>query len=188
MAEWLDTSGGGFKIQFCLKARLKKASGDRISVHFNSSQMTILPGTDFNGVLDEVKAQILKKIDEFQQKGSGWVVRKVEHLDVHISRYQPLRGSTYVKLPKYIQDKKAVINVKNNDNECFKWAILAGLYPENQHAERVSKYKKYSNYLNFGNLHMPLKITDVSKFEKMNNLSICVYEYDGRHILPLHIS
>ena len=120
---------GGFKLQLCLKAKMKKQDGSKIEVHFNSSQMVVLPSTDFDQVLEDATEQILDKIDQFQQKGSGWVVRKVLHLDVHISQYLPLRGSSYIALPKYIQDKKAVINVKNKDNQCFKWAVLAGLHP-----------------------------------------------------------
>jgi hypothetical protein len=45
--------------------------------------------------------------------------KKVESLTVHIDKNIPLRGSSYKVLPKFLQDKKAVINVKNTDNECF---------------------------------------------------------------------
>ena len=36
-----------------------------------------------------------------------------------------MRGSSYLPLPKFIANKKAVINPQNGDGECFKWAIIA---------------------------------------------------------------
>ncbi|KAH9629435.1 hypothetical protein HF086_013349 [Spodoptera exigua] len=44
--------------------------------------------------------------------------------------------SSYVNLPQDIKLKKAVINVKNNDNMCFKWALLSGLYPVGKSVDR----------------------------------------------------
>ena len=32
MADWVGKSGGGFKMQLCMKARLKKLNGDKITV------------------------------------------------------------------------------------------------------------------------------------------------------------
>jgi len=49
-------------------------------------------------------------------------------LDIHTARYKPLRGDTYVKLPKYLASKKALINMKfrnenKTDNQCFKSGV-----------------------------------------------------------------
>ena len=37
-------------------------------------------------------------------------------------------GSFYIELPKFIGDKKAIVNVKNNDQYCIIWAVLSALY------------------------------------------------------------
>lgn len=34
-------------------------------------------------------------------------------------------GSSYIKLPPSLINKRATVNPQNNDNYCFKWAILA---------------------------------------------------------------
>ena len=44
-------------------------------------------------------------------------------------KYVPLGGSTYIPLPKFLAAKKAIINLKNEDDECFKWAITRALNP-----------------------------------------------------------
>jgi hypothetical protein len=53
--------------------------------------------------------------------------------------YKPLKGSSYIKLPTELASKKAIINMKNEDNECFKWCIARALNPEEVHPERITK-------------------------------------------------
>jgi len=57
-------------------------------------------------------------------------------------RYKPLREGTYVKLPKCLASKKALINMKfrnenKTDNQCFKWCIARALNPIKDHPERI---------------------------------------------------
>ena len=46
-------------------------------------------------------------------------VDRIELLWLDIARYQPLRGGSYIPLPKAVQRKKAVVNVKNKDDHCL---------------------------------------------------------------------
>ena len=36
-------------------------------------------------------------------------------------------GGSYIDSPKWLKNKKATINPKNNDDECFKYAIAIAL-------------------------------------------------------------
>ena len=36
---------------------------------------------------------------------------------VDMAKYSPLRGSSYLPLPRYLQLKKAIINVKSDDDD-----------------------------------------------------------------------
>ena len=65
-----------------------------------------------------------------------------------MAKFIPLTGSSYIPLIPYISNKKACINIKNNDQKCFAYCILAVLYPAKNHPERVSNYTKYLNKLN----------------------------------------
>src|SRR5690606_14876789 len=79
-----------------------------------------------------------------------------------------------------------VINIKNDDNKCFKWCILAHLHPVKKNAERVWHYKPHENELKDDGITYPMQISDIDKFEKMNNLKINVFQYDEKEgILPL---
>lgn len=82
--------------------------------------------------------------------------------------YVPLGGSSYIELPKEIHDSKAVINIKNEDQECFKQSILAALHPQRTNPQRVFKYQAYNEELNFEGIEFPVPIYQISKFEKQN--------------------
>ena len=49
--------------------------------------------------------------------GSGWLVDRLIHLEIHIAEYDPLRASAHLPLPAWIVKKRAVLNIKNSDNE-----------------------------------------------------------------------
>jgi len=56
----------------------------------------------------------------FLMGGSGWKFVAVQKLNTNTVEYEPLKGSSYIPLRKYLADKKAIINLKNEDNQCFK--------------------------------------------------------------------
>ena len=60
--------------------------------------------------------RILENMATFQNEGSPWKLRSIIQLELHTVRYKPLRGETYIPLPKELADKKAIINMKNKDN------------------------------------------------------------------------
>ena len=58
-------------------------------------------------------------------------------------------------LPGFLAAKKAIINLKNEDDECFKWAIARALNPVEKHSDRIDiKRREKSEVLNWevGNL------------------------------------
>ena len=54
-----------------------------------------------------------------------------------------LRGSTCHHLPEWIRTKRAVRNIQNKDNRCFKWVVIAGLYEPIGNEYRVSSYTAF---------------------------------------------
>ena len=49
--------------------------------------------------------------------------------DIQTVEYSPLNVLSYILLPKEVSLKKAILNIKNNVQECFKWSILMFLNP-----------------------------------------------------------
>jgi len=95
-----------------------------------------------------------------------------------------------MSLPATLGNKKAIINVKNKDNKCLLWAVLTALHPVDTNPQRVSKYKKWEHEFDdaLKGIEFPVKLSDVSKFTKGTNMSINVYTFDRKRIVPLEIS
>ena len=55
-----------------------------------------------------------------------------------------------MELPEWIKSKYAVINAKNNNEECFKLAIIAALHYKEikHHSERISLLQHYEDQYN----------------------------------------
>jgi len=52
----------------------------------------------------------LAALEEFQERDSGWALSRILDLMINVNRYNPIRAGCYVKLPRDITTKKAVIN------------------------------------------------------------------------------
>ena len=113
-----------------------------LNSHFNSETVENLEGTDESVIYDNFIQTIEERIQNFNQRGSNWRFQRVLFLDVHFTDFIPLRGSIYFPLPKKIATKKAVINMKNDDDQCFKWSITRALNPVDVHPERITKELK----------------------------------------------
>ena len=44
-------------------------------------------------------------------------------LGLHTVKYEPLEGCSYIPLPDFLAAKRAIINLKNENDECFKWVV-----------------------------------------------------------------
>ncbi|CAH3194263.1 unnamed protein product [Porites evermanni] len=136
--------------------------------YFTSGILKNLKSTDVNKLIDLCHKKILNDIDAYQENGSGWYFNEVVQLEIHTVEFNPAKGSTYIPLPDWISNKKAIVNIKNKDEKCFLWCILRYLYPRDRDEERLTDLKKYENSLNTKGISFPMKLRDISKFEKLN--------------------
>ena len=74
-----------------------------------------------------MKETVLESLAKFQRQGSNWRFQSVLSLDLHTVKYEPLGGSSYIL--KFLAAKKAIINLRNEDDKCFKWTITRALNP-----------------------------------------------------------
>ena len=74
--------------------------------------------------LNNMASDIEIKIGNFQLKKSGYSINKIEKITIHYDKYNPTRAGKYMELPKWNSLKKACINIKNEDEQCFKYCVL----------------------------------------------------------------
>lgn len=130
-----------------------------------------------------ITSKITTQISEMSgENGSGWTLHEIVALVVNNNKHQSFNGASYIPLPVFFANKKAIINVKNSDNQCFKWAVLAALHPEVKVANRVSSYVEFENELNFNNMTFPVTLNQLEIFERQNQtIAINVYAIDDEY-------
>lgn len=127
---------------------------------------------------DSLCLDLNAKLDRFTNLGSGWTLIGVNSCTIHSTVYHPLLGASYIDLPPVLKAKKALINVKNSDNECFKWSILSALYPADKNGDRTSKYWSHESKVDWSNLTYPVSTPQIRQFERNNTgFTINVYVY-----------
>ena len=80
-------------------------------------------------------------------RGSEFIFDSINLLYYHLQRISLKRGGSYLDSPKRLKNKKATINLKTNDNDCFQYALTGALNYQNvkSHPERVSNLKPFIN-------------------------------------------
>ena len=135
------------------------------------------------------KQQIFNKVAQWLSEGSGWLIKSVDSHFLNIVKYKPLNGSSYIQLPEPLNTKKGLINLKNKDNECFRWCHIRHLNPEKKDPQRIKKSDRvYISKLDYSEITFPVTIKQVNKIEKKNNIRINVFSYEEKQLFPIHIS
>ena len=184
----------GTKVKVALHCEMVRVDPDTkedvyTTCYFNSNLKTIIQKDTVTGEYRVMSNEILENVANFQRRGSGWIFRKVLSMYIHLNKYEPLSGSSYIPLPKVLQSKGAIINVLNKkDNECFKWAVTSALYPAEKHPERQTKYIENSEKFNWDGINFPASFKDIDNFEKLNpSVSVNVFGYE-KEVYPLRIT
>ena len=156
--------------------------------YFNSKPKTIINVDDLTPFLDVNVEQIMK--DKWISQGSAWLIKSINGHYINVIQYEPLAGSSYIKLPIELQNSKhGIINPQNKDNECFRWCHIRHLNPRNNHPQRIKKTdKSVVKQLNYDGIGFPVSIKRYNKIETQNRININVFGYENKQPYPIYIS
>ena len=136
----------GFKFVETLQVKFVKHSNDKKILkngYFNSTTDLIINETDIKLAIQASQQQILNKIAQWISEGSGWTIQSIENHYINIVNYNPLKGSSYIELPQELRNSaKGLINMKNKDNECFRWCHIRHSNPQDKDPQRIKKTDK----------------------------------------------
>ena len=136
--------------------------------YFNSPTFTNLKSDDVEELIYRSRESILGQMEMYAEKGSNWTFKEVVKLEIHTTEFNPTKGSSYIDLPDWIKNKKAIVNIKNKDDKCFLWCILRYLHPKERDEERINDLKKYEFSLNTKGITFPMSVNNITQFEKLN--------------------
>ena len=183
----------GLKFVETLRVTFKKSAKDEIvykTAYFNSKPQTIINNTEIPEALQLSKEQILNMIAQWISEGSGWTIESVDNHYLNIVQYQPMKGSSYIKLPQELRNSaKRLINMKNEDNECFRWCHIRHLNPQDKDPQRIKKSdKEYVKNLDYSGIEFPVTTKQYNKIEKQNEININVFGYENKQPYPIYVS
>ena len=160
------------------------------TAHFNSQPQTITNDTQIELALSLSKQQILNKIAVWISEGSGWSVQSVDNHYINIVKYEPMKGSSYIKLPAKLRNSaKGLINLKNDDNQCFRWCHIRFLNPQDKYPQRIKKGdKQYIENLDYSGIEFSVTTKQYNKIEKQNEININVFGYEDKQPYPIYVS
>ena len=136
--------------------------------YFSSGNLNNMKSTNVDKLIKRCIDSIEAGIEIYKETGSAWLFKEVDKLDIHTVEYNPTKGSFYIPLPDWISNRKAIVNIQNKDEKCFLWCILRYLHPKERDEERLTGLKKYEFSLNTKGITFPMKLKDITKFEKLN--------------------
>ena len=102
----------GVKCNEMLEVIMEKQGADdettiENSFTFISKAATITNKNDIGNDLQNMRDDILGRIDRFTMNESGWTIAKIRNHRLHLVSYDPLRASSYIPLPIGLQNKKS---------------------------------------------------------------------------------
>ena len=137
-----------------------------------SDNLIIRPNDNSNEITTELYNSLLHRYQgalENKMEGSSFISDYIKFLNIRFNQVDLIRGSSYIKEDKWISNKKATINHKNNkddDNYCFMYALNQKKIGD--HPERINKIMPFITKYNWNNINFTSQRKDWERFEKDN--------------------
>ena len=143
-----------------------------------SDNIEIMMGSETNEITEKIFESLRQRYQkglEGSMDGRDFTFDGVNALYYDLNTVSLSRGKSYVDSPEWLKNKKATINPKNNDDNCFQYALTVALNHEQikSHPERISNIKSFIDQYNWKERNFPTSSNLWKKFES-NNASIAL--------------
>ena len=96
-------------------------------------------------------------------------------------KYAPLEGRGLQPLPEFLLKKKVIINIENNDERCFGYALLYFIERANLPEKNCRRAHLYNDKMfhrhNLDTLLYPISPNDVHLYEDQLQMNINVFSF-----------
>ena len=144
---------GEWKIQLSMKINFisSKDSNEICTMHTKSANIRIMMGSKTDEIIKELFEPLLQRYQkglEEKMRGNEFVFDSVDLLYYHLKKISPKSGGSNLDFPKWLKIKKQQQIQKNNDGNCFQYALSIALHYKNikNNPERISKIKPFINH------------------------------------------
>ena len=96
---------------------------ERVELAFNSLMTSVYGGSEPDQIVDGMITNMKFQIETPVLLNSRFVFDEFLYLDVNFHQLNLM--SSYLPLPDWLARKKVIVNPHNDDEECFKWLVIA---------------------------------------------------------------
>ena len=155
---------------------------ERVELAFNSLMTSVYQESKPDQIVDGMIVNMKFQIENIALLNSRFVFDEFLYLDVNFHQLNLTRGSSYLPLPDWSSRKKAIVNPHHDNDECFKWSVIAAANAGMKDPQCVSNLRKFMDNYDWSGLEFPVSIKDIGKFETRNDISVNVLAVEGRDI------
>ena len=166
-----------------------------LEILVTSSSKQMLPGNKRLAIEDLLYQDLLSQIFNYQNMASGLIFKKVIKFYVDIAEVDAVKGRSFINTPKWLQNKKMTINIKNTDDKCFYYAVAVGLLINKgvdidnikKHPEKtgmiIKRLKEHNIMINEEGLIYPVNTNQYKLFADNNKINLNVFLQGVRKVL-----
>ena len=156
---------------------LKPGSDETRVMYTRSDNEEFMSGDDTNEIIELLFESFLQRFEENLQNKMRRLEFEFDGINFFYYSFNKTsiyRGGTYIDSPKWLKDKKSTINLKNNDDECFQYAVTLALNLDNieKNPQRISKIKPFIDQCNWKDIDFPPTNKDWRKLELNNDIAL----------------
>ena len=158
-----ETQFGDWKIQLIMSMNFisSKDSDETRTMSTKIDNVEIMMVSETDDIIKELFESLSQKFHEGLEesmKGSGFIFDSIGLLYYHLQKESLSRKTgSYMDSPKCLVKKKATRNPKNNDDNCFQYALTVALNYKNikKDPQRISKIKPFTDQYNCKEIDFP---------------------------------
>ena len=179
-----ETTSRAVRSQVTTWIRFVKDEVEQVELAFNSRMLAVYNLSDMGEIVSEMIEYMQQQIENPALRDSKFVFNRVIHMDIDFHRLNLTRGSSYIPLPDWLAKKKAVINPKNSDMECFKWAVIAAMRWEeiDRDHQRITKLKRFEADFDWTGIKFSASFGDIKRFESRNEIMINILAFEDKKV------
>ena len=130
---------------------------EQVDLSFNSTMTPVYNLNDIGEIIELMITHMSQQVENPALRDSKFIFNRVMRMEISMHRLNLTRGSSYIPLPGWLSCKRAIINPKNLEMKCFKWAVIAALkWREIEcNVQRISKLRQHDN-LDWDGINFPV--------------------------------
>jgi DNA polymerase type B, organellar and viral/Recombination endonuclease VII len=126
--------------------------------------------------------KLLAEYDDYEGKKSGWTLKQIMHMDILTAPFIMGYGKSFIELPEILKNNRSVVNLRNNDDNCFLYCIIYHKYKDTfKRADfGKSRFEEHLEEFNMDGIPSPVptKASVYRRFERQNNVAINVFSFE----------